>query len=482
MLQSGVKSLQGKQEISNQNALNQQKINQIIDNYEKTIAAYQLDKEAYLREQATPAETQAYKEAIEKLSLLTEEKRQKKEILLKELEDTKVKEAALNDYQKLVKNIIDSNLALKKQVSDKEKKLESEKKKIKSNYEKEFKSAYTELLEKTQKESLKNLNKAKKDIEAQAKNDYLTLLNKEKARLAEMVKSVEVQKRLEFEEVENKYKTQVLNLQSEKQLSKKAEAQLKEQMSLLLKEKEVKIADLEKSYGSKFTDLSKKQNELMGQVKSLEFAHGKVSAELKSFNDKENLIKELVKNLKTNFAKNGVEADVNSKTGEVTLKFLQVYFDQGKSNLKDEMKVMLSKFMPAYTNALFSVPNASEKIDSIEIIGFASPTFDKKYIDPKSIKPNQLPAVSYNLDLSYKRAKSIFEFIYDTKKMKYDFQNNAFSISKVSGRSFLDGKEVVGNEVERKLASTSPLTTEEYCLKYDCQSQQKVVIKFYLKP
>ena len=47
-----------------------------------------------------------------------------------------------------------------------------------------------------------------------------------------------------------------------------------------------------------------------------------------------------------------------------------------------------------------------------------------KFIDPKSLSAGDRKAVNYNLDLSYRRAKSIFSYIFDTDKMQYKYQKS----------------------------------------------------------
>jgi hypothetical protein len=137
----------------------------------------------------------------------------------------------------------------------------------------------------------------------------------------------------------------------------------------------------------------------------------------------------------------------------------------------------LSKFLPTYAKAVLLDQKILNRIDSFEVIGFASPTFNKKYINPKELKVSNLNAVSFNLDLSYKRARSIYEFVFNPKKISFDGQDTMFKMTKVSGRSFLDGKEV--KEDDRVPANVND---KDYCEKYNCHEQQKVIIKFVLKP
>ena len=57
----------------------------------------------------------------------------------------------------------------------------------------------------------------------------------------------------------------------------------------------------------------------------------------------------------------------------------------------------------------------ADKVKSVELIGFASPTYRGKYVDPDSLRAGDREAANYNLDLSYYRARSIYEYIFDKK-------------------------------------------------------------------
>ena len=94
-------------------------------------------------------------------------------------------------------------------------------------------------------------------------------------------------------------------------------------------------------------------------------------------------------------------------------------------------------------------------------------------MNPVSLKAEDRQAVNYNLDLSYYRARSIFDHIFDTEKMKYKHQKDLLPRVKVTGRSFLAG------QVDRELASQG-MTQAEYCKRYDCKKEQRVIIRFDL--
>ena len=221
-----------------------------------------------------------------------------------------------------------------------------------------------------------------------------------------------------------------------------------------------KAAEEKADQFQEYVDSLKKQNE------NLEEDVAKLRPLVKARQD-------LAKKLKRNLKKVGLEAAVDDKTGDVVLTFGDEYFSTDSANLKSNMKQILKQFVPTYSKSLLSDQKIAEKISSVEIIGFASPTYRGKYIDPQSLSPGDRQAVRYNLDLSYKRAKSIFDYIFDTEKMKYKHQKNLLPLVKVTGRSFLS-KGIEGRDLQKGMSR------REYCKKFNCAKEQRVIIKFNL--
>ncbi|MFZ4403646.1 MAG: microtubule-binding protein, partial [Pseudobdellovibrionaceae bacterium] len=188
-------------------------------------------------------------------------------------------------------------------------------------------------------------------------------------------------------------------------------------------------------------------------------------AQAKAEMDTRRLIAQEIKN---GFAKAGIKADVDMKTGEVLLDFGKAYFDNDSSKLKKEMRTVLEKAVPIYSKSLFGNPKISKKISAVEVIGFASPTFKGRFVDPSSSKPEDKEAIKYNMDLSYQRARSIFSYILDERSMNFEHQKDLLPMMKVSGRSFL---EVLN--VNRGVASG-----EDFCKVNDCKKAQRVIIRF----
>jgi outer membrane protein OmpA-like peptidoglycan-associated protein len=156
------------------------------------------------------------------------------------------------------------------------------------------------------------------------------------------------------------------------------------------------------------------------------------------------------------------------------LSFGNQYFQSGHAELQPGMREILVKAMPAYSSSLFGDPKIAEKIQSVEIVGFASPTYQGRYIDPSSLSQTDRKAVNYNLDLSYQRARAIFNYAFDTDKMTFKHQKQMLPLVKVTGRSFL--AEGQGNGKSRV-----PADSDKSCDKGDCAKARRVIIKFTLK-
>jgi outer membrane protein OmpA-like peptidoglycan-associated protein len=180
--------------------------------------------------------------------------------------------------------------------------------------------------------------------------------------------------------------------------------------------------------------------------------------------------KSIAGEIQKGFAKAGIKADINPESGDVILDFGQNYFDSDSDRLKAEMKKVLEKAMPIYSKSLFGNPKVASKISAVEVIGFASPTYQGRYIDPRSSNAEDKQAIKYNMDLSYRRANSIFSYLLDQRSASgFEHQKELVSLMKVSGRSFLE----VMNVSDRNVASAN-----EFCQQNDCKKAQRVIVRF----
>lgn len=283
-------------------------------------------------------------------------------------------------------------------------------------------------------------------------------LEKEKASAAEKVKRLA--------EFKDKIAAEKANLDQQLASLKGEVDKTKNELGKVAKEADSykqKLADAQKDHGRYLASIDKLQKEKEG-----------LSGDLKRAEEVMNAKKKLAKKIADNLARAGVKAGVDGKTGDVTIQFGDEYFDTGRADLKPNMKNILQKFVPTYSKSLLEDEKIAKEISNVEIVGFSSPTYQGRYVDPQSLKETDRAAISYNLDLSYNRAKAIFSYMFDKKNMVYQHQKDLLPLVKVTGRSFL-AEEVKGRDI------ASGLTHKEYCAKYGCEKSQKVIIKFNLK-
>lgn len=137
------------------------------------------------------------------------------------------------------------------------------------------------------------------------------------------------------------------------------------------------------------------------------------------------------------------------------------------------MKEYLEKIIPVYAESIFGEGDVSKYIQSIEVIGFASPIYKGKYVDPRSLEKESRAALNYNMDLSYKRARAIFRYITDRGNMNYGKQKALMERLTVAGRSYLQSVPM------EKMAENN-IKMDDFCKSYDCEQFHRAVIRFNL--
>ncbi len=502
--------------------LENQKLVKEAEDLRQQIKVYETLKQDYLTKQASHDEQATYEELMNKLTLLQDEQKDEKVKLLQKAQDNDKKEQALNKYQQLIRNIINSNMIAKSRIKNRDKMIDqkedviNEKTQEISGLEKSVQDKSNEIRQgETQIASLeKNLSKQEKAL----KNAYIAhkltkkkyeqqqekLREEAETRIASL-KSTNAKTEQELEAVNselsktssqlNVAETKVDKLgQENNKLSGELAASDQKHKSEIdalkgtfsaqeAKDRAGFEAQLAKEKLSKDqvaarqaqfkADADKRAGELAGQIAQLDKKYRDSQGALAKATENLNARKNIAKQIKSKFAQNGIEAEVDGDTGDVMLSFGDQYFDTGRADLKPKMQKILESAMPAYSASLFENAKIAKKIQSVEIVGFASPTYQGKYVDPSTLDPDNRQAVNYNLDLSYKRAKSIFNYVFDRNKISFKDQDRMLPLVKVTGRSFLAGEK-----------SRDPATkdgSEGYCRKNDCAKLQKVIIKFTLK-
>jgi len=569
--------------------LENQKLKAEAQDYKKQLQAYNALKDDYLQKEASEDEAKMYEELMSKLSLLQDEANEEKRQLEAQAEENAAKARALNQYQQMVRNIVNTNLLSNKKIKFRNELIEKKNETIQTqtqeiNQKAQVIAENAEQIRKQEKEIFekqKVLDQKKQQVAQlesqvnekaqviatnQAKinalnsdlNHKIKELEKTSMSKADLSRKVAIMKLQNAKQI-NELSTQTKSMQEAmKEMNQElasAEGQLNEAKGKIaqqeaLKRKleaemaaanaahEAKMAEMRKNFDDKmnaeraalekqlegekasagekmkalaeFKDKMAKEkaaldkqlaslkdevgrakgeaDELKGKLADAQKEHGRYLAAIDQLNkDKAGLAgdlkraqevaeakKKLAKKIADNLAKNGVKAGVDGKTGDVTIQFGDEYFDTGRADLKPNMMNILKKFVPTYSKSLLEDEKVAKEISSVEIIGFSSPTYKGQYVDPQSLAEKDRAAVSYNLDLSYNRAKSIFNYMFDKKNMNYDYQKDMLPLVKVTGRSFL-AEEVKGRDI------ASGLAIKDYCAKYNCEKSQKVIIRFNLK-
>ncbi|MDZ4661166.1 MAG: hypothetical protein SGJ18_06050 [Pseudomonadota bacterium] len=415
-LRSGTGEFQRTQEM--------QRLQAQTEDYKQQIKVYNTLNDQYLKEEASEDEQKVYAELIGKLNLLQETAKDEKENLLQQSQENEKKEFALNKYQQVIRNIINTNMLSKSRLKRRDETIVSKREEIK-----EQETTITD----QEKQIIENKN--------------LIAKNEEK-----------------IQDINNELDKKIEQLKKQQKKYRTSKKQLESKILALKEETEQQVSELQ--------DESDKVNRELGQEKR---KAASLEKDLSAMRATEEAKREVARKMKERFAKAGISAKIDPSTGDITIQFDKEYFDTGRADLKANMKKILQQSIPLYAKSLMEDKEIAKKLDSVEIIGFASPTYQGKYVDPKTLELKDKAAVNYNLDLSYKRAKSIFNYMTDTSQVKYEYQKELLPLIKVTGRSFLaEGKK--SNQPEGGFKNQ-----EEFCKAYNCNDAQRVIIKFNLK-
>lgn len=491
-----------------QQVVNEQ-LSQENNDLKNQLKAYDDIKNQYMKDQASVEEKNEYNELVDKLSLLQEENQSENDKLKKQLLENSKKEASLNKYQQMVRNMLNANKLAKTKINTREVVIEEKSQVI------EVKEGQITDLEKEVQENKQLIAKGERDItEAKEqldvrlhelrsayKNNKITraILEKKMAQAnsesKNKVQALQAEKQKYQEEltgVTQKLNAVASNLDETKGLLEKktGEAEmLQNKVSQTAAEGNAKIANLKAGFAAQQArekaafegELGKmklgaaererregafraaaadKERAMNDKIGGLQGELGRAKAELEA---RQMVAKDIAKS----FANAGIKAEVNNETGEVLLDFGESYFDSGSAQLKNEMKHVIEKAVPIYAKSLLGNAKISEKVSAVEIIGFASPTYKGRFVDPKSGAKEDKEALKYNMDLSYSRAKSIFNYMIDNQKDQNPYNKSLMALMKVSGRSFLEAANVKTN-----------VSPESFCKVNDCKKAQRVVIRF----
>ncbi len=500
-----------------------QSLTKQVEDLKQQLEVYNTLKQDYLNRGATQQEKELYSELMGKLDLLKEEAKDEKDALRKQAEENEKKENALNKYQQMIRNLINSNMIAQNRIKRREEIIQKKEDIITQKYKE------VENLERVVAEKKREVTKGEKEIArvTEKLDEKINQLNNafkqqkiSKKKLEEKIQAIKFQSQEEIDRLKESNTQITTELSSANQQLVRSKSELNE-VNTKLSEKEEKLGELvaklegsaqahrealekEKARFRAQADQERKafdealnkerlsgaqraqrEAEFQAQAKERSKAlEGKIAdlenqvrtsdGELAKARSQMNARKEIAKRIGRNFKAAGIDAEVDPNTGEVTLSFGQYYFDTDRHDLKPEMKEKINQLVPIYARSLFEDKKVEKLISSIEIIGFASPTYQGKIVDPQSLESTDRSAVNYNLDLSYRRGKAVFNHIFDPSVLKFRYQKELWPLVKVTGRSFLA-------EAKKERTVSSSMTQREFCQKYDCYKAQKVLIKFNLK-
>jgi outer membrane protein OmpA-like peptidoglycan-associated protein len=429
------------------------------------IRVYNALKEDYLAKEASESEKELYAELMGKLNLLQEGAGQERDQLRHEAKKLDEKEVALNKYQQMIRNIINSNMVAQARIKRREHIIAEKASDIK------LKQGIIEQKD----QELSQMEQAVEQKEAVIKSNLQKIesinqgLEKKRVALKEAWKKNQMTKLAYLGQI----KTLEANRQREVGEYQEKNKEMNQELSSIKGELSQVQGALSSTSQKLESTVAAHQREVKGISDSYEKKVGALEKDLKETKSTIETKRKLIDKIKSNFRNAHIKANVDSKTGEVTLTFGDEYFDADKSDLKPKMQTILNEFIPTYTKSLFDDQEIVKKLSSVEIIGFASPTYKGKYVDPQSLAVKDQKAVNYNLDLSYQRAKNIFRYIFDKNKMHYNYQQDLLKKIKVTGRSFLS------EEMKGKNLQTAP-DYKKFCDQIGCAKSQRVIIKFYL--
>jgi myosin heavy subunit len=442
-----------------------QQLSMKVKDLETQLQFYEQAKQDYMKQNASQDEVSEYQELMDKLVLLEQEAKTEAEKLKQAMLENQSKEKALNKYQQMVRNVINASKFEKVKVQNRNQVI-SEKNETIGEQSEQIQDLQSDI---AQKQS--QLEQSRQDIqEARQK------LERRRADLKKALKEKEItrqqyeQKMAESKAINDRRVQALVDKQNE----------VKKQLA----EVEGKARNLAGELGQTQAQLGATQNQLQQTQGNLQQAKGALAQTQGALAQTKGALaqtqgalaqaqaeldarKNFAKSVKTAFQKKGIKAEVDMDSGEVYLDFGNTYFDVDSAKLKAEMKRVIQDAMPVYAKSLFGDPKIAQKVSSVEIIGFASPTYKGKFVDPKSNSKEDQEALKYNMDLSYRRAKSIFNHVVDRDNMTFQHQTELLPLLKVSGRSYLDQAQV-----KRNVAS------EDFCKVNDCKKAQRVVIRF----
>jgi outer membrane protein OmpA-like peptidoglycan-associated protein len=129
---------------------------------------------------------------------------------------------------------------------------------------------------------------------------------------------------------------------------------------------------------------------------------------------------------------NNIDVKVNSETGDVSIRE-SILFSQGSAEIKPEGKEFLRRFIPIYSDVIFSKPEFEKEVSRVVIEGHTSSQGDYKT----------------NLELSLQRSASVTKYIFD--EMNFPTKTRLSQKILAAGRGEIEAEQRFDNPSDRKV-------------------------------
>jgi hypothetical protein len=135
------------------------------------------------------------------------------------------------------------------------------------------------------------------------------------------------------------------------------------------------------------------------------------------------------------------------------------------------MKSFLRIMIPKYAKSIYGNKDAAVHVESLKISGMASPVYRGVYIDILDKSPRTEKARKFNMTLSNKRAKALYDFIFDENEMgDFEFRSRLKADMSIAAMGFQNATPV----------KPELLGKPAKCIAYDCKQEQATVLEFRL--
>jgi outer membrane protein OmpA-like peptidoglycan-associated protein len=299
------------------------------------------------------------------------------------------------------------------------------------------------------------------------------LLKKLAAKEVQLQKAL-VAKEMQFQQalVDSEAKTRQALVAKETQLQEVLAAKEAQRSSKLAREQAEyarALAGLKKQLQGKeaqLESLKQQGNRLASKHKALLGAQKKIDKELAGVRQAKQDKQKITDRLKA-LEKYGAMV---TKFGEVILPLNATSFRRDDHVIQAPLQDFLRTIVPRYAKLLCGEPQYCAQIKEVKVGGHASPVYKGKYMSPEDESPLARYAQYYNLELSFKRAQAVFQFI----KFDMFFPHKAEFMKKltdVSGHGYLKAKSVPKLYVG-KFAKCAD--------EYNCEKERYVVLTFQM--